>query len=298
MKLSGPFRSRSPALLAFALAGTALGQAGCAGNVLDRRDLGNTSAPINPMPLVASDGAIDPIVAGRWVGHAEDLFAATTADGQRPNYTFPSGSTDFTLTLGEQASGGESMLAFWESGHLVFGAGDVPVPQSGVAYPPGFAAYAAYTAKGQQNLQLPPLEGFAYGLYSVIHGEDTTGIPAGSLGLSYAQNEAYNDWCLVQTPHETTAGSYNCVTPFASVDREKCAIYQAFDCNLGALCQTDSVCHCYSGGCQMQAGELAELWLVRDGDDLLGNFVGTVVDYGNTERFLPLGSVRFRHQGP
>jgi hypothetical protein len=290
MMLRGSFRSTSPTLLVLALGGTALGGTalGCAGNVLDRRDLGNTTAPINPMPLIASDGTVDPIVTGNWIGHAEDLFEPTTADGQRPNYTFPSGSTDLTLQLSEKASGG----------YLVFGAGEVPVPESGVSYPPGFDAYAAYTAKGLQNLQLPPLEGFQYTLSGVRYGEDKTGIAAGSLGLTYAMNEAYGNWCLVQTPREATSGDYNCVTPFASVDAHECSIYQAFDCNLGALCQTDSVCHCYDSRCIMQSGEVNELWLVRDGDDLLGNFVGTVVDYGNKERFLPLGTVRFRRQSP
>jgi hypothetical protein len=283
MNISGSLRNTPPLLLA--LAGMTLG---CAGNVLDQRDLGNTSTPINPMPVIGTDGTVDPIVVANWIGHAEDLFEPTTADGQRPNYTFPSGSTDIALQLGEQAAGG----------HLVFGAGEVPVPESGVAYPPGFDAYAAFTTKGQQNLQLPPLEGFAYGLFGVHYGEDRTGIAGGSLGLGYAVNEAYGNWCLVQTPHENKVGGYDCVTATASVDRQECSIYQAFDCNLGALCQADSVCHCYRAGCTIQSGEVNELWLVRDGDDLLGNFVGTVVDYGNQTRLLPLGTVRFKRQGP
>jgi hypothetical protein len=299
MKISGSFRSTSPAVIRLALAATVLTSAGCAGNVLDQRDLGNTSAPINPMPILASDGSTDPFVFGHWLGHAEDLFGATTADGQRPNYTFPSGSTDIRLNLSPEESTAASIRTD-TSDHLqlIFGSGTVPEPQTGVAYPPGFDAYAGYPATAQQSLQLPPLEGFAYSLFSVVYGEDKTGIAAGSMGLRYALNQAYANWCVLQTPHQTTAGNYDCMTPFSSVDPQECSIYQAVDCNLGTLCQRDSVCHCFDTGCQMQPGEVNELWLVRDGNDLLGNFVGTVVDYGNKERYLPLGSVRFRRQDP
>jgi hypothetical protein len=91
-----------------ALACVSIGSMACASADLDERDLGSTSPQLtlseNPVssdrrPVVGADGFVDPFIEGHWVGHAEDLFAAAGPDGQRPVYTFPSGSTEFTLDL-------------------------------------------------------------------------------------------------------------------------------------------------------------------------------------------------------
>jgi hypothetical protein len=296
MKISIPLRSklRSPAsLLVCALSYLACAGAGCAGNALDQRDLGNTSTPINPTPVLSKEG-IDPFVEGHWLGQAEDLFAPTGADGVRPIYRFPSGSTEITLDL--SASG---------PGQIVFGAGAVPEPEAGASYPPGFDAYSSFSATRGQSVQLPPLEGFSYVLSGTIDGApppgatgapEEMGIAAGALEMGYAPNGAYADWCALQTPHRTEAGGFDCMTATASTEPAECRIYQAFDCSLGALCQADSVCHCRSSGCNLESVPYHHLWLVRDGDDLLGSFVGAVFDYGNRGRFLPMGPVRFRHE--
>jgi hypothetical protein len=46
------------------------------------------------------------------------------------------------------------------------------------------------------------------------------------------------------------------------------------------------------------SGELNDLWLIRDGEDLLGTLVGAVFDHGTPARYMPVGTIRFQRVSP
>jgi hypothetical protein len=56
------------------------------------------------------------------------------------------------------------------------------------------------------------------------------------------------------------------------------------------------VCTCTQSECSVKEGQTNHLWLSREGDELIGNFVGSIFDHGTDGAFLPIGSVRFRRQ--
>jgi hypothetical protein len=277
----------------------------CATRDLDERDLGSTAPPLisndsaepgERLPVVQPDGWVDSFVEGHWVGRAENLFAPSGANGERPAYAFPSGSTDFTLDIS---------LAVPTSprGQIVFGSGAIPEPERGVAYPPGVSAR---TSGITLEPFLPPQEGRAYALLEqIMRFAADSGVAAGALALSFPSNGAYVEWCALQLPRPTGDGRYDCLS-FSTPDDEQasCAIVQEngvaskFDCDLGALCGAPNVCQCNENDCQVAEGAYSHVWLIRDGDDLLGTFVGAVFDHGNSGRPLPVGSVRFTRVNP
>jgi hypothetical protein len=277
----------------------------CAANDLDERDLGSTAPPLimsndpaapgERLPVVQSDGWVDSFVAGHWIGRAENLFAPSGANGERPAYAFPSGSTDFTLdiSLADPTS---------PEGTIVFGSGAIPVPERGVPYPPGVIARQLSSLE----LFLPPQEGRAYPvLEQIMRFAADSGVSAGALALSYPSNGAYVEWCARQLPRPTGDGRYDCLR-FSDPDDEQArcglsyegGVVSNFDCDLGALCSAPNVCECNADACQVAGGAYSHIWLIRDGDDLLGTFVGAVFDHGNSGRPLPVGSVRFQRVNP
>jgi len=265
-----PPRARRHLVSVLAVIGSA--SLACANDPLDQRDLGNTSGLLTSepepdrTPLVGADGEIDRFIEGRWLGHAENPFAASTVDGERPVYAFPSGSTDITLEL--------SLETGLLEGQLVFGSGSVPAPETGVAYPPGFDPQRAL---GESELQLPPVEGFVNLVdQSTIHFPDGIGgdIPA----ASYDSNAAYDDWCRLQPPVPTDDGRFEC---------------RSDDSDVQELCNASNLCTCTETECR--AGEsITDLWIVRDGDGLLVVPDRLYLDYGVLiGRTRPAGSVRF-----
>lgn len=279
----------------------------CAARDLDERDLGNTSPPLivsddpavpgERLPVVRSDGWVDSFVEGHWVGRAENLFAPSGPNGERPAYAFPSGSPDFTLdiSLADPTIPG---------GQIVFGSGAIPRPAPGVPYPPGFSAHGA--SFGSPEPFLPPQEGRAYPLIEqIMRVVEDRGDGAGALALSYPSNWAYAEWCALQSPRPTGDGRYDCLR-YSDPDDEQatCSILgndgaeSKFDCDLGALCGARNVCECTENACQVASAAYGHLWLIREDDDLLGTFVGAVFDHGNSGRSLPVGTVRFRRVNP
>jgi hypothetical protein len=302
-----PLRTATTAGLRHALIGALAcitsGSFACAGEDLDRRDLGNSSNLLTSdddptasdrSPVIGPDGAIDSFIEGHWVGHAENPFASSGPDGSRPTYAFPSGSTDITLDLS---------LAdpTFPTGQIVFGAGSVPEPLASVVYPPGFVAQAWVTS-GSAGVPLAPLEGFVYPLYeAIMRTTGDVGLAAGALSVGYAPNAAYEEWCALQTPRPTGDGRFDCLTLSASDDPTALCSSggpdgptERFDCNLYNLCGADNVCRCTETECAIAPVARTLLWIVRDDDDLLATLAGATFDYGSPARFMPVGMVRFQ----
>jgi hypothetical protein len=274
---------------------------GCAARDLEERDLGNTSPPLisnepaqpgERLPVVGPDGWVDSFVEGHWVGLAENLFAPSGPNGERPAYAFPSGSVAFTLDISLEDPTDPS-------GQIIFGAGAIPEPEPGLIYPPGLTI--PIIPIGSLALPLPPQEGRPYALreYVMRVGGDSS-VGAGALALSYVSNAAYADWCALQAPRPRGDGRFDCRIESDPDDPTAlCSEGDAkFDCDLFNLCQSSNICQCNEAQCELAGGERGDLWLIRDGDDLLGTLVGAVFDHGFAGRYLPIGSVRFQRVNP
>jgi hypothetical protein len=290
---SAPFRCSCHAIAAVC---AALASAGCSADALSTSKLGDTSDVVAlgsdapRIPVVNSDGSVDPFVAGNWIGHAEDLFHTAVVPGQRPTYVFPSGSSDIyvQITLGDGPV----------SGTLRFGSRDAPQPQADVPYGAGLDYDAEVLATGGQVFA--PVEGAPYPLWEEVLS------PRGSssaIGLGYRQDSAFNDWCPLQPSLSNGDGAFSCVGAAASTAGDSAAgipcdvtlgdgSHRDVDCNLLTLCEW--VCDCREDGCFMNTnGPINDLWVAREGDQLIGNFAGAVFDYGEPGRFMPIGTVRF-----
>jgi hypothetical protein len=304
------------ARIGFALLAGAV--AGCADRALPERDLGNTSAllvdeaPSNSerAPLLVGFD-IDPFIEGTWVGSAADPFGSSGPDGAPPAYVFPSGSSDITLEL--SIPPGSPDEGRFPVGSITFGARPAPEPLAGMPFPPGHDYYSpAFTAFVGVGPVFAPAEGFAYpirvGVFPVT-SEFTNGL----LPISYDQNAPFTAWCPLQAALPDGAGSFNCGAGSRGFsgglppNAEPCVYLGAddgeepVDCDLAILCSDEArggVCECNENGCAALAGRASHLWLVREGDDLIGNFVGTVFQYGNSLHLLPVGSVHFRRVNP
>jgi hypothetical protein len=280
---------------------------GCAARDLDERDLGNTSPPLivsddpavpgERLPVVRSDGWVDSFVEGHWVGRAENLFAPSAPNGERPAYVFPSGSADFTLDISLR----DPTIP---SGQIVFGSAPVPEPERGVPYPPGFSPNDGFNI-GSADLRLPPQEGRVYALYeNILRADPDRGDGAGALALSYPANDAYREWCALQQPRPTGDGRFDCLSLGGTDGSSTCRSVDEdgngtrYDCNLAALCGARNVCECTEEACYPSGEAWAHIWFIRDDGDLLGTFAGAVFDHGNASRALPVGTVRFRRVNP
>jgi hypothetical protein len=280
---------------ALAASCAALVGSGCSGDDLPSSKLGNTTdvnlEPDAPRVPVTNDGTIDPFLEGNWVGQAEDLFHSSVIAGQRPTYTFPSGSSDIYLQI--------SFDSDQRSGTLRFGSRDAPEPEAGIPYGAGLKYYAAPTEI------FAPVEGASYPLWQdVLNG----GGSYSAIALDYAQDSAFHDWCPVQPSIPSGYGAFNCVGAAGSSGGDPeagipCDItladdsHQNVDCNLLTLCQ--SVCDCGEAGCFMNtSGPVNKLWLAREGDQIIGEFAGGVFDYGEAGHAMPIGTVRFTRDNP
>ncbi len=258
----------------------------CGGNELEQRDLGDTGTgsafdPSERSSVVTSDGKLDSFVEGHWVGRAEDMFRPADAEGQRPAYVFPSGSTEITLDLSMEEPTFQQL-----GGQIVFGQGPVPEPAPGAVYPAGLQSGISGDLSAA-----PPLEGFAYRVLGYA-------VPDGVLWISYTPAESYRDWCPLQ-PSRFVDGRYTCVTlspdPSAGCNGEEMKHRVHYDCRLDWLCQA---CTCTDTGCTVAfGGPPAQLFLSRSGEDLIGSLVRAVFDYGSTQ-YLPVGNVRFQRRDP
>jgi hypothetical protein len=268
---------------------TLLALAACQSEALPVQDLGNTTDQLStePEPPVA-----DPF-EGQWLGEAQDIFGILP-DGSIPPYAFPSGSTKITLEVSKDETG-------YEEVRLTFGEGTLPAPERGLAWPPGFDAYAASISS--LALFIPPFEGFAYRL------ERDPGRLIGNepdlLALQFDRHQPYEEWCALQPSLPQGDGDYDCIgaAGLAGGDppNDPCiksnpdGTEEPIDCNLAGLCLPFSVpvCSCDRDGCERTSAVPSSLWLRISGDQLIGS-IGTAFETELPGVFLPLGLIRFR----
>jgi hypothetical protein len=289
-----------------------LGGGACSSDDLPTSKLGNTSDTLvatdveqsaQRVPVVTENGAVDPFLIGDWVGRAEDLFHAANADGSRPTYEFPSGSSEIYLHV-------EIEDGAFPQGTLRFGAREAPAPQAGVPYGRGINYFYASFLGARQGV--PPVEGFTYHLSeSVWRIRDGNGGESrySAIALGYGEDEAFGEWCALQPPLPAGDGQFNCVgaTGYGGGDpvtNSPCDVtladgsHRDIECNLVELC-TSLACACDEDGCfAKNEGSAHDLWLAREGDQLIGYLSGAVFEYGEAGRFMPIGAIRFDREQP
>jgi hypothetical protein len=307
-----PGLSRS---LLLSAAGFGLAGAACSSDDLPTSKLGNTSdllvgtdvkpsAPSAPrVPVVTAKGAVDPFLIGDWVGRAEDLFHPANADGSRPTYRFPSGSSEIYLHV-------EIEDGAVPKGTLRFGAREAPVPQVGVSYGAGINYYYADFLTNRQGV--PPVEGFTYHLEENVWrlaGVDGQGYRYSAIALGYDEDEAFDEWCTLQPPLPLGDGQFSCVgaagygggDPASGVPCDVTlgdGSHRDMDCNLVELCST-LACSCDEHSCfARNEGLRNTVWLAREGDQLIGNLSGAAFEYGEVGHFMPIGAIRFDREEP
>lgn len=300
-----PRSARSIFLSAFAfgLAGSA-----CSSEDLPASNLGNTPDPAGTngaesaqrVLWVDEHGAADRFMVGDWVGHAEDLFRPSI-NGQRPTYVFPSGSSEIFLHF--EVPGRYQP----PQGTLRFGTRQAPVPQPGVPFGAGIDYQSMLASYLTGAVLYPPVEGFAYFLEE--HSPRISAELYSAISLSYSQEEAFGDWCLLQPSLPKGNGDFNCAgtsnyAAGSSGTGKFCQVFLAdgstrdMDCNLVALCLT-GVCACTADECfPSNASPENDLWLALEGDQLIGYLSGAVFDYGEAGHFMPIGAIRFDREEP
>jgi hypothetical protein len=263
-------------------------------------DLGSTdgrltaadSAPIPERDFIEQ---LDPGFAGRWVGYVENPFERDER-GQAVPAAFPSGSTEVTLDYRFEGE------FFTPEASLVFGSGPAPVPQPGVAYPPGVNHYfVTFPASG--SFRAPIVEGFEYQL-TEPDGRFSGSDPGNASMLSFPELAAFNDWCAVQEPLDRGDGGIDCLgaSGFAGGDPlldDPCIVFRSdgpaelMDCNYVAMCTTD-LCSCSIGnGCTFAKSEqLSRVFLERRGDEIIGTIEGATLDSGLPGWYSPMGTLR------
>lgn len=282
----------------------ALTGSACSTDDLPESNLGNTNDPITVAPeelaersSVFGGNGVDPFLIGNWVGYAEDLFEPPDADGQRPRYVFPSGSSEIFLTLGVDPP--------YPYGEIRFGSLAAPVPQAGV--PLGMNDYFAEAAQFA-DFPLAPVEGFAYALYPAQprfrREKDDRWEEA--VGMNYSRGPAFADWCAIQpSVGDSCVGA--AISGFSG-NGEYCDLHlldgslQEVDCNLQALCNWPvHPCNCDASGCVLKPVERPtveeSLWIAREGDQLVALASGRF-QYPELGYQMPIGVIRFDRVEP
>lgn len=290
---------------ALACGSTLLLLAACSGGA-DSHNLGDTAEGIQataaPRATVMDD------FKGSWIGVAEDPLAPRRA-GEPAIYHFPSGASQIRFEFPEPPN------SYVTTSYVTFGEGEPPPwPASlDAGYPPDVDYRANW-----YSTYVAPVEGFTYELGALNYDfggfPPPAEVPDGVLHLVYLTNEAIAPWCDAQTASPTPSG-YSCLGGAAagfSIEHSgappiECIVDEApVDCGKYYLCAQAAngyggpaagappPCACTEGGCQIN-GTLSDLFLSRDGDDLVGIFSNTGFSRaGGT--FSALGQVRFHRQ--
>jgi hypothetical protein len=259
--------------------------------------------------------------AGRWVGVAEEPLAF---GGVRETYTFPSGSTRFSLEIIPPDE-----LAAPEVGTLAFGSGSTPPspidPDVGYPIDVDYSDLDYFQRNPEAALTyggaLPPYEGFAYSLLSSYAFAGPGGdrlLADGVLPLEFDTGEHLTPWCELQTPQPTPIPFSTCVkgNAYSADDEGRCFVgfadltpeeearvvaqggnleREQVDCNKLFLCVA-AQCDCTESECSnypfADPRSVGRLLLRRDGDTLTGVLSNTV--FMNERKLpVPLGTVRF-----
>jgi hypothetical protein len=276
----------------------------CGGGV-DSHNLGDTAAGIEVSSAAPTTGLAD--FTGTWIGEAEDPLGAWQA-GVPAIYHFPSGASEIHLDVRPALSS-----------YLTFGGAPPPAaPDLDASYPPGmdYATKALW-----HSTALPPVEGFTYAL----DGEAFTGpgqrpVPDGVLHLSFASNEGLTPWCEAQTrmlslQNPNAQGPFNCMggldwnyqsdaDPSLPPVPHECDVDGSpVDCGKYFLCvgsvplawDVNPKCICNDKGCEVDGTPSSDLFLSRDGDDLIGVLSNSVFLRGSGS-LAALGQIRFHRQ--
>jgi len=266
------------------------------------QDLGDTSGGLGaptpePSPEKEFPEQIDPGFAGHWVGYVENPFERDEY-GQAVPAVFGSGSTEVTLDYRFEGE------VFTPAATLVFGAAPGPVPEPGVAYPPG--VHHTYATASRSRLgtifRAPVVEGFAYEMQEYLNrfaGYD----PGSTSMLAFPELAAFVDWCSVQVPLDQGDGDFDCLgagglgggDPLLG---EPCIAFRAdgteeeVDCDFAAMCLSD-LCRCDADSCQFSGSEQpVQVFLERQGDQIIGTISGATLESGYPGWYTPMGTLR------
>lgn len=177
------------------------------------------------------------------------------------------------------------------------------------------------------DFRLPPFEGFTYEANPQTGiGQAGIALPDGALILAFNTLELLDPWCRLQTPFEVAPGLFQCQEQFGGgfeVNPDgtgaSCSLYGPNDdsacpedpldpafpnciefggpvatanCDKLFMC-TQDFCQCDSLGCYGPIADAQDqLVLRREGDELVGAFVGTTFLNARGLK-TPLGEVRF-----
>jgi hypothetical protein len=265
-------------------------------------DLGSTddglSAPPSSEPIPEKDfqEQIDPGFEGHWVGYVEDPFSTGT-DGQIAPAVFPSGSTEVTLDYRFEGVFRTPVAT------LIFGAAPAPAPVRGAPYPAGVNHYFSSLGPfGREAFEAPVVEGFEYSLTERdprFAGYD----PGNASLLRFVQLAAFAEWCAVQEALPQGDGDFECLgaSGLAGGDPilgDPCIVFRPdgteedVDCNFASMCVSD-LCSCNADGCELGRNDtLSEVFLERQGNQIIGTISGATLDSGRPGWYTPMGTLR------
>lgn len=179
------------------------------------------------------------------------------------------------------------------------------------------------------DFRVPPFEGFTYEANPLTGlGQNGIALPDGALILAFNTLEPISPWCELQTPFEVAPGLFQCQEQFGGGfevnpdgtgasctldgpnDDSACpedlndpafpgcidfgAPVATANCDKLFMC-TQNFCQCDSIGCYgpLPDGSQDQLVLRREGDELVGLFMGTTFLNARGLK-TPVGEVRFR----
>lgn len=262
------------------------------------QDLGDTSGGLGtppPMPEKDFPEQVDPGFAGHWVGYVENPFERDEY-GQAVPAAFASGSTEVTLDYRFEGE------FFTPAATLVFGAAPGPAPQPGLAYPPGVHHSFVTNGLRPSDFRAPVVEGFAYELQENRERFATYDPGSASL-LSFPELAAFAEWCSAQVPLDQGDGDFDCLgaSGLAGGDPIKgdpCIAFRSdgsedeVDCDFAAMCHSN-LCQCNSQECEFSGSDqVAQVFLERQGDQIIGTISGATLDSGYPGWYSPMGTLR------
>jgi hypothetical protein len=127
--------------------------------------------------------------------------------------------------------------------------------------------------------------------------------PGSASALGFQQFAAFEEWCAVQNVGAQLSGRYDCLggaDGFSGGDPlqgELCRVTHPHgvtddvDCNFGTMCLSN-LCACSADGCWLdRSGEMADVFLERQGDRIIGTISGATLDSGYPGWYVPMGTL-------
>jgi len=253
------------------------------GGATDSHNLGDTADGSDTSTSASARTTVLADFTGAWVGEADDPLAPSQ-DGKPAVYHFPSGATQIRFEFTDPLQ---------QSSSVTFGAGASPPWPASLerGYPPSVDYAANFDFESQE---FPLVEGYAYQMEAVNYGgrvyPPPLAVPDGVLHLVYFPTAVIQPWCEGQKAVPTGDG-YSCMggsswgyggkdadspPTFCTVDENQ------IDCGKYYLCAgpptaTGSAppCACNDHGCQPDTSKRKDVFLSRDGDQLVGVFSTT-----------------------